>query len=96
MTETTKRRKTPAERAQEDYDVALRVLKAAEARAERTKADAEAADEKYTALIEARKADASKAAEDLLSAQRRVAFLGTHPDLPSSDNGAEDTKDDVL
>ena len=82
-------RKTPAQRAQDDYDVALRVLEKATARAEKT-----AADDK-------------KAQEDAAAAKRRVAFLGTHPDLPpqdgdgapaapEADNEAETVSDDSV
>jgi len=87
-------RKTPKQRAQEDLDVAVRVLEKAKDRKRRVDAENGALVEKYERLAKEKADEIVKADEDVKAAQRRVAFLGTHPDLADEDDTPDD--EDVL
>jgi hypothetical protein len=83
---TMAERKTPRQRAQEEFDLAVRVLERAKARKAKVDAENEALVEKYERLAQEKRDEITKAAEDLKAAQRRVEFLGTHPDLNDDDD----------
>jgi hypothetical protein len=74
-------RKTAKQRAQEELDLAVRVLERAKARNEKVSSENDALVEKYERLAQEKKDEKEKAAADLQAAQRRVEFLGTNPDL---------------
>jgi hypothetical protein len=89
-------RKTPRQRAQEEYDTAVRVLQRAKARKEKVDGENGALVEKYERLAQEKRDEITRADEDLKAAQKRVAFLGTHPDLADEpdDDGEPDVADD--
>jgi hypothetical protein len=90
-------RKTPKQRAQDDLDLAVRVLERARARKAKVDAENGALVEKYERLATEKRDEIGKADEDLKAAQRRVEFLGTHPDLNEPDgNGPEGADDGPL
>jgi chromosome segregation ATPase len=98
-------RKTPKQRAQEDLDTAVRMLNRAKERKEKVDAENSALAEKYERLVQDKRDEIVKAAEDLKALQKRVEFLGTHPDLNDDDEAeveyvvvddVANTDDDVL
>jgi hypothetical protein len=93
-------RKTPKQRAQEDFDLAVRVLDRAKTRKEKVDAENGALVEKYERLAKEKRDEITKATADVTAAQKRVEFLGTHPDLNDDDTDAdgsdEPADDDVL
>jgi ribonucleotide monophosphatase NagD (HAD superfamily) len=74
-------RKTAKQIAEEALETGVRVLERAKARKEKVDAENPALIEKYTALIAQKQADIVSAAEAVKAAEKRVAFLGTNPDL---------------
>jgi hypothetical protein len=74
-------RKTPQQRAQEEFDTAVRVLERAKARKEKVDTENGALVEKYERLAEEKREEIVKADGDVKAAEKRVSFLGTHPDL---------------
>src|SRR5690349_17602946 len=84
-------RKTAKQKAQEELDLAVRVLDRAKARKERVDSENGALVEKYERLAAEKKAEITKADTDLRDAQRRVEFLGTHPDLNDDEPDTEPT-----
>jgi hypothetical protein len=88
-------RKTEAQRAQENLDLAKRIQEKAVVRAAKTKEDAEASEKRYAELLEGKKAEAAAAEQALTDANNRVTFLSSHPSLAETTEDAA-SDDDVL
>jgi hypothetical protein len=84
-------RKTPKQKAQEEFDLAVRVLERAKARKAKVDEQNGTLVEKYERLADEKREEIVKADGGVKAAQKRVAFLGTHPDL-SDDIDAEVTE----
>ena len=87
--------KTPAERAQEDLDVATRVLEKTAARADRATKAYEKAKADAEARVTKTEIESDKANVDLAAAKKRVAFLSSHPDLPGNDGEMTPAEEDA-
>jgi hypothetical protein len=74
-------RKTARQKAQEDLDLANRVLDKAEKRAARANEDLKTSEERYAGLLKAKQEEADTANADLRDAQDRAKFLASHPAL---------------
>jgi len=79
-------KKTPAQRAQEDLDVAQRLFERAEKKAAETAARSERVQEQVTKVT----TEDFNAQEALVAARKRRDFLASHPDLtPAEEEDAD-------